>query len=402
MKFAVTGARLIDGTGNGVIPDAAMLIVDGRIERIVAGGGADMVRSADTRLDLEGRSVVPGLFNCHVHLYMNAGTQPLVDLAEEPTGLSVLIAAARARRMLGNGITTVRDCGAKDLEILHLRRAVADGHIAGPRILSCGRAICSAHGHAKVLSAPVHDADEVARVAKNQLAAGTDFVKLMATGGFGKDGEDLDKCELTEEEIRAAVHIAHGARKRVAVHAYGNQGIRNAVLAGTDTVEHCAFPEDDTIVLMLERDTSAVPTLTNTFKVSTQGGDWGVTPYIVETASRVYPEMLSRARRMLEMGLRMGVGTDAGSWLNPHEDIVTELQIRVELGASPVEAIRMGTLDSAACLGLEHEVGSLQEGKTADFVVLDGDPAEDIAALRSVHEVYRNGRAVGATACRDG
>lgn len=393
MTIVIRGACVIDGTGAEPRKDCTLVIRGPRIAEVRPGGGGRPGPAA-VSMDVEGRTVVPGLFNCHVHLQMNAGPSPLAELDAEPSGISLLLAARRAAEMLRRGITTVRDCGARDWQVIHLREAVARRLVEGPRILACGRALCAAGGHALVLSEPAGSEADVAAAARRQLAAGADFVKVMATGGFGKDGERLDHCELGVGEIRAAAEAAHAAGKRLAVHAYGNQGIRNAVAGGADTVEHATFLDDETVAVLRRSGAFVVPTLTNTYRAATEGLERGVAEYLVRTAASVLPVMLRNVGLAYRAGVRMAVGTDAGSWLNPHTDIATELRLRVEAGVSPPDAIVMATRASAECLGLDALVGTLEPGKLADVVVLDGNPLEDMSALERVHAVFKEGVAV--------
>ncbi|MBI4591492.1 MAG: amidohydrolase family protein [Candidatus Rokubacteria bacterium] len=393
VRVAILGGYLIDGTGRDPVRDCTLLIEGKHIAGVLPGGDA-RGHSASAVIDAGGRTVIPGLINCHVHLEMNAGPSPLTDLADEPAESSLVGARARAAAMLRRGITTLRDCGARGWQVIGLRAAIEQGLAPGPRILACGRALCARGGHAQVVSEPVSGEIEVAEAARRQLRAGTDFIKVMATGGFGKDGEQLDHCELGVEELRAAAEVAHGAGKKLAVHAYGNQGIRNAIAGGADTVEHATFIDDETLALLRRSGTFIVPTLTNTYRVATEGARGGVAPYICETATAVWPAMLGNARRAHRAGVRMAVGTDAGSWLNPHTDIVTELRLRIEAGVAPLEAIAMATLHSAECLGIAGMVGTLEPGKLADVVIVDGDPLEDVGALARVHAVFREGAAV--------
>jgi imidazolonepropionase-like amidohydrolase len=393
MTVVIRGAYLIDGTGGDPVRDCSLVLEGRRISAIRPGGGV-RAKAHEISIDVQGRAVIPGLFNCHVHLQMDAGTSPLADLDAEPADLSFLRAARRAAEMLRRGITTVRDCGAKDLQVIHLRKAIASQALDGPRIHACGRAICATGGHALILSEAADGAAQVERAALRQIEAGADFVKLMATGGFGKEGERLDYSELDVAEIRAAADAAHRVGKKVTVHAYGNQGIRNAIAAGADSVEHATFLDESTVELLRQGGTFIVPTLTNTYRVATEGLAGGLPEYMVKTAASVFPTMMANARHAYRAGVKMAIGTDAGSWLNPHTDIVTELRLRVEAGASRLDAITMGTRNSARCLGIDDVVGTLQPGKLADFVVLDGDPLEDLSAVERVWNVYKEGASV--------
>jgi imidazolonepropionase-like amidohydrolase len=387
---ALRGATLIDGTGSDPRPDTTLVIEGRRLLEVGQGrppAGARVV-------DVEGRVVIPGLFNCHVHLQLNGGPTPLGDLAAEPSGVTLLQAARRAGQMLRGGVTTVRDCGAKDWQVIHLRDAVEDGIVEGPRILACGRALCATGGHAAVLGEPVDGVADVPDAVRRQLEAGADFVKAMGTGGFGRDGEQLDHCELDVDQLRAAAEAAHAAGRRLTVHAYGSRGICQAITAGADSVEHATFLDDEVLGLLRARGVFIVPTLTNTYRVVTEGARGGVPPYIVASASAALPTMLANAGRAWRAGVKMALGTDAGSWLNPHADIATELRLRVEAGVPPLAALTMATKWSAECLGIADRVGTLEPGKLADLVVLDADPLTDLTALEQIHSVFKEGALV--------
>lgn len=390
MTIALRGATLIDGTGSDPRPGTTLVIEGRRLGAVGPGPAPPGARV----IDVAGRTVIPGLFNCHVHLQMNGGPAPLAELADEPSGVSLLLAARRAGAMLRAGITTVRDCGAKDWQVIHLRRAVEQGIVEGPRILACGRALCKAGGHAAVLGEPVDGVSDVPGAVQRQLDAGADFVKAFGTGGFGKDGEQLGHSELTREQLRAAADTAHAAGRRLSVHAYGTQGIGDAIAAGADSIEHATFVDDALLEQLREHGVYIVPTLTNTYRVATFGAQGGVAPYIVASASAALPTMLANAGRALRAGVKMALGSDAGAWINAHTDIVTELRLRVQIGASPLAAITMATRTSAECLGLADEVGTLEPGKLADVVVLDGDPLADLTAVERVHAVFKEGAAV--------
>jgi imidazolonepropionase-like amidohydrolase len=393
MITLIRGATLLDGTGADPRRDTSLVIEDGRLTA-VGNEAAARAPAGATVVDVEGRTVLPGLFDCHVHLELDAGASPLVALAAEAPRETSRAAAGRAAAMLRRGVTTVRDCGASGHGVIRLRDAIAAGRIEGPRILACGQAIGRRGGHAAVLCDPVETDDDAAAAARRQLAAGADFVKLMVTGGFGKDGEKLDHCELTAGQVRAAAEVAHAAGKRLTCHAYGTRGIMHAIEGGADSIEHAAFLDDETIRLLRQRDIFIVPTLTNTFRATTGGGQGGVLDYLVATASSALPTMLANAGRAFREGVPMAIGTDGGSWLNRHADVATEVRLRVETGASPLAALTMATRDSARCLGLDREVGTLEVGKRADVLVVDGDPLADLAALERVHAVYTAGRRV--------
>jgi imidazolonepropionase-like amidohydrolase len=393
MTTILRGAYLIDGTGADPRPDATLVIEGARIIAVGSGTGPRAPAGA-TVVDVAGQTVMPGLFDCHVHLEMDAGASPLVSLATEPPEQTFGAAARRAAAILRRGVTTVRDCGAKGWGVIRLRDAIAAGTAEGPRILACGQAIGARGGHAPVICDPVDDEASAAAAARRQLDAGADFIKMMVTGGFGKDGEQLGHSELSAAQIRAAAAVAHAAGKKLTAHAYGTEGIRHAIAGDADSVEHAAFLDEETIHLLRARGIFIVPTLTNTYRVTTQGARSGVLDYLVATASAALPTMMTNAGRAHREGVPMAIGTDGGSWVNAHGDVATEVRLRIETGASPLEAVTMATLGSARCLGLDHSVGTLAVGKLADVIVLDGDPLSDPSALERVRAVYTAGTPV--------
>lgn len=393
MTTILRGAYLIDGTGADPRPDATLVIDGARITEVGSGTGARAPGGA-TVVDVTGQTVMPGLFDCHVHLEMDAGASPLVSLAAEAAEHTFRAAARRAAGMLRRGITTVRDCGAKGWGVIRLRDAIAAGTVPGPRILACGQAIGARGGHAGVLCDPVDDEAGAAAAARRQLDAGADFIKMMVTGGFGKDGEQLSHSELSAAQIRAAAAVAHAAGKKLTAHAYGTEGILHAIAGNADSVEHAAFLDEETIHLLRDKGIFIVPTLTNTYRVTTQGARGGVLDYLVATASSAFPTMMTNAGRAHRAGVRMAIGTDGGSWVNGHGDVATEVRLRIEAGASALEAVTMATLGSARCLGLDDSVGTLEVGKRADLIVLDGDPLSDLSALQRIRAVYTAGTPV--------
>jgi imidazolonepropionase-like amidohydrolase len=393
MTAILRGAYLIDGTGADPRPDATLVIDGTRITEVGRDTGVRAPAGA-TIIDVAGKTVMPGLFDCHVHLEMDAGASPLVSLAAEAPGQTFQAAARRAAAMLRRGVTTVRDCGASGWGVIRLRDAIAAGTAEGPRILACGQAIGTRGGHARVLCDPIDDEAGAAAAARRQLDAGADFIKMMVTGGFGKDGEQLGHSELSAAQIHAAAAVAHAAGKKLTAHAYGTEGILHAIAGNADSIEHAAFLDEETIRLLRDKGIFIVPTLTNTYRVTTQGTRGGVLDYLVATASSAFPTMMTNAGRAYREGVRMAIGTDGGSWVNGHGDVATEIRLRIETGASPLDAVAMATRASAQCLGLDHSVGTLEPGKLADLIVLDGDPLSDPSALERIRAVYTAGTSV--------
>ena len=392
MKIKISSGKLIDGTGADPSEPSEIIIDNGRILEINQTVPSTDDTSFDKVIDANGKTICPGLINAHLHLYMDAGPTPLHNLTAEDGHLSLLKATVRCRQLLMNGITAVRDMGAKDLGIVALKKAIEEGLVEGPRIVVCGKALAITGGHAPALAIAVDGSNEIRRTVRKQLGSGVDFIKLFATGGFGKPGEQLDNFELTAEELRTAVQSAHAAGKTVAAHAYGTQGIRNAVDAGVDSIEHASFLDEEVLAKIVKTGIFLVPTLTNTFRVSTIGSHEGLPGFMVETAKRVFPEMMKQFSNAYRAGAKLAVGTDGGSWLNPHSDVHTELKLRAQAGVSNMDLITMATQTSAQCLRIDHEAGTIEVGKNSDIIIVDGDPLKDIDELKKILWVIKGNR----------
>jgi len=399
MKIVIQGGTLIDGRGGLPAPLDRLLIKDGFIHQIwKKDDSAESVdrshkmAEADQSIDATGLFICPGLINAHVHLYMDGGCSPLHDLEKERGTLSLLKAAQRCARILEAGITTVRDMGAKDFGIVSLRNAIAEGVVIGSRLVVSGPALAMTGGHALALAETVDGPEDIRRAVRSRLAEGVDFIKVFATGGFGKIGEQLESYELGVDEIKSAAETAKAAGKGLAAHAYGNHGIRHAIRAGAFSIEHGTFLDEETINRIVANGIFIVPTLSNTFRVGNYGADAGLPGFMVETAKRIFPLMIEKFQDAYKAGVKLPAGTDAGSWLNPHDDLVTELEIRQQAGVSFHDLICMATLTAAECLGLGKEIGSLETGKRADLIIVNGNPLENIRALRDIRMVMKDGK----------
>ena len=390
MRTLVQNGLLIDGLGNQ-FPGSFVDICDNMIQEV--GAGKDVRRDVkyDTIIDATGKTVIPGMINCHVHLGMNAGAQPMHTLAVS-TQLQVLMQAIEnVQKMVKNGITTVRDCGAKEFEILLLRDNVKKGVVPGPRILA-SQAIKITGGHftGRVVDGPI----EAKRAVREQVFAGVDFVKLMASGGLGRANEQPGVPELDVEEMQAAIREGKKHGLKACAHAHSKQSMMNAIEAGVDTLEHCTFLDDEVTDTILRNKIPVVPTFQPYYQISTSAAGCGLPGFMVETAKMLYAEKLPRFQRALKAGIEIAFGTDAGAPFTPLEDMVTETRIMVEMGMKPMEVIASCTSIAAKTIGLNEQLGSIQKGKLADIVLLNENPLENIAKLGDVCCVIQNGRIV--------
>jgi len=380
-------AHLIDGTG--AVHDRLDIAIAG--EQISALGRS--LPPQEEVWDLQGAAVIPGLINAHVHLFLDAGPDPLSTARDEPAYL-ILQAARRAEAMLRAGITTARDMGGIDHADLALKRAIREGLTPGPRLLVSGQLIAMTGGHGWSLGVEADGADALRRAARVQIKAGVDVVKLMATGGVMTPGVEPGAAALTEEEMRAAVEEAHKASRLTAAHAQGTLGIGNALRAGIDTIEHGIYLTEALCQEMARRQVFLVPTLAATHLILVKGEESGIPAYVVEKVRRVTEAHRNSARMAHELGVPIAMGNDAGTPFNHHDDVVTELGLLLEVGFSPMEALVAATREGARLLRLDHEIGTVEVGKQADLVVLAGNPLQDIAAVGQVRAVIQAGRKV--------
>lgn len=400
MKLLLDNARVVDGLG-GVIVPGWVLIEEGKIAGV---GPCDTsphlqmrAEQAGSVADLAGKTVLPGLIDCHVHLALDASPDPLKTIAGEGTGLSALRIASHARRTLEAGVTTVRDLGARAFATIEVRNAINSGLIPGPRMLCAGHLICMTGGHGWPIGREADGADEVRRAAREQLKAGADVVKLMATGGVLTPGTEPGAAQLTLEELRAGVEEAHKAGRKATAHAQGTEGIRNAVLAGIDSVEHGFFLTDEIIGMMVERGVYLVPTLAAARAIVQHGKESGIHPSAVDKAMAAQEAHVKSFAKALKAGVKVAMGTDAGTPFNEHGRNAQELVLLVEHGMSEAEAIQSATSRAAELLGIGDSVGSISVGKVADLLVVKGDPLQDISVLadpEAIVSVYQAGRLV--------
>ncbi|HEX8228293.1 MAG TPA: amidohydrolase family protein [Chloroflexia bacterium] len=394
----ITNARLIDGTGSQPRDNVAITVRGGRIEAVRAGGeqtgeaGAEGVEV----IDVGGRTVLPGLINAHVHVTMNAGADPFAYTQNTKLPTLLLHSLERCQQMLEAGITTARDLGGYEYIEMALRDAFAAGDWPGPRLLCAGKVLTMTGGHGWPIGMEVDGPDEVRKGARENLKNGADCIKIMATGGVLTPGVEPGAQQLGEEEIRAAVEEAHKVGKLIATHAQGTEGIKAALRAGVDTVEHGIFLDDEAIEMMVERGVVFVPTLAAPYQIVEAGEEKGIPAYALEKSRRVLQAHSRSFEWAVSAGVTIAAGNDGGTPFNPSHDLVTELRLMTEHGLNNLGAIRAATLGSAKALGLSEETGTVQAGKWADLLVLDegADPIADISSLSMVWMVVKQGEVV--------
>jgi imidazolonepropionase-like amidohydrolase len=398
VRTTYRAARVFDGVSEHATEDGAVLVEDGRIASV--GSVADLPAGAEIT-DLGDATILPGLIDAHVHLVWSASAEPHEVVERESRALTALRCANNAALHLRAGVTTVRDVGATDGLSIDVARAVGLGVLRGPRVIAAGRAIAMTGGHGWFLGREADGAEAVRHAVRSELKAGATCIKLMASGGVYGHAEEPGSPQLTVEEMRAGVEEAHKAGRKVAAHAYSIEAIGNALDAGVDSIEHGSFMDRDTAGRMRESGTYLVPTMSVYRAMSEGGPELGAPEYIRRKTAEVLEASREAFRLALEAGVPVAAGTDCGAPGHPHGTLPEELMLMVESGASPIQALRFGTSAAADLLGLGDEVGSLEPGKRADLLAVDGDPTSEILALRGVRMVLRDGSGVEGRYSRD-
>jgi imidazolonepropionase-like amidohydrolase len=392
-KTVLIGADLIDGTGAEPVKGRAVVIEGGRIADVVD----DALAPRGDRVDLGGLTLLPGLINCHVHLCLGAEADPVRPLREEPLALTTIKALVRARQTAEAGVTTVRDLGGREYCELAVRRAVQDGLVLGPRILAAGRPICMTGGHGHWLAREADGPDDTRKAVREQLKAGADVIKIIATGGVMTAGVEPGSAQLTLAEMSAAVDEASKAGRRTAAHAAGTSGIRDAVEAGISSIEHGIYLTEEIVARMRRDGVYLVPTLIAPAAISAGGLAAGIPEFMVRKSEAVIPAHLASFQLALREGVLIAAGADSGTPLNPHGSLVPELELMVKYGMTPLAAIRAATSSAADLLGLGPLTGRIAPGYAADLVAVAGNPAERIQALGEVRRVWLGGRLLPAS-----
>jgi imidazolonepropionase-like amidohydrolase len=381
---------MIDGTGADPVRQATVVVEDGRIVR--AGSGIDVPRGAEV-LDAGERTVMPGLIDCHVHLLFQPAS--LQERLLTPPTLQLFMGARNALATLDAGVTTVRDAGGTPQGF---KLAIERGLIPGPRLKIAVAILSQSGGHGdhtmpsgvrtrvpwgpEFPNSVVDGPDEVRRAVRELLRAGADFIKLCSTGGVLSPADEPGHSQFTPAEIDVMVEEARASGKTCMAHAQGTQGIKNAVRAGVESIEHGIYLDDEVIAEMKRRGTFLVPTLVAPMWVirNAEKSPGSVLPQAVRKTHEVIEDHRASIGRAIAAGVRIAMGTDSG--VGPHGYNSEELERMVEAGMTPMQAIVASTRTASQCIHMEREIGTIEPGKLADLLVIDGDPLADITVLK--------------------
>ncbi|WP_077357470.1 metal-dependent hydrolase family protein [Virgibacillus halodenitrificans] len=343
-------------------------------------------------IDLKGQTVMPGLFNLHIHALSTPIARPATLNVEDPSKFGIR-GSVHLQQYLKSGVTFVRDMNGRKKAETGLKEAIRDNIVLGPEYYICGQALTMTGGHGSNTGQECDGIDGCRKAAREQLKRGVDFIKLIATGGVMSPGDNEHETQLDEEEMAAAIKEAHKVGKKTAAHAHGAEGIKNAIKAGIDSIEHGSYLDDEGIELMLKNNTALVPTLSVDYFLFRHGRQ-DVPQYAIDKAKRAEEAQIKSFLKAWEAGVMIGIGTDAGTPYNPHYGTYQEFVSMVDLGIKEIDVISAGTITSAKIAGVEKEQGSIEPGKLANFIVLKENPIQDIRALKNINMVYLKGNLV--------
>lgn len=356
----------------------------------VSGQVVETVREADQIVDVQGKYLVPGLINAHTHIVMAADGR---ERAGQDVTLDTQVALQNLQDAIASGVTTIRDAGSTDNIDLKLATKIRQQRLQLPDIIGSGAALTMTGGHGSKIGMEVDGVDEVRKASRWNLKHGAQTIKLMATGGVSLDGEQPTDEQLSVEELTAAVLEAHHKGKPAMAHAQGTQGIKNAILAGVDSVEHAVYLDDETIQMLLDTNTAIVPTMAAPWQMLQHKDD--IPAYMYDKASALWEAHQQSIRDAAAAGVNVVMGTDAGTSYNDFKSGPgVEIRLLASVGMTPEQVLLASTVRGAELLGIAERVGELVPGKDADMLILDRDPLQDLPVLTDAPRVIKRGQAV--------
>jgi len=390
---ALTGLRIWDGVSDRYLDGADAIRIEGDCIAAI-GSGREVTAGAEVQ-SFDGAAALPGLCDAHVHMTLDATKRPPADQLETPRAVAERAMAERALAMVRSGITTARDLGGGAWLELDLRARIARGEIPGPRLLCAGQPVTSAGGHCHFWGGEASGEQEIRSVVRRQVERGADWIKVMATGGVLTKGTSTGEAQFDVAELAALVDEAARHGRGVAAHCHGTPGIRNAVAARVQTIEHCSWVGPDgfgsgldaeVVRAMASHGVWASPTVNAGWRRFLESGERGV---------RFRERMRECYRAMRQAGVRFVASTDAGIPGVEHHRLPEALRTFARYAElTPSEALRSATSHSARVLGLTDVTGSLRPGLAADLLIVAGDPLSDLAALEARAAVFARGREI--------
>jgi imidazolonepropionase-like amidohydrolase len=400
----IKAGRLFDGSGDSLVADRVIVVEGERIKKLGSSSQIEIPKDA-TVIDLSGLTVLPGLIDAHTHLGSRADRYDEINKFKDTPNHSAFAAVLNAKKTLEAGFTTVRDVGSKPFLAVDLRDAIEEGFLVGPRIVASGPGISITGGHGdlnkfapqvRVSMFPeerdykiADGSDQVRHVVRAQIKHGVDVIKVHASGGVLSRGDSPGAPQYSVEELRVLVEEAHAAGRKVAAHAHGAQGIKNAVIAGVDSIEHGSLIDDEGIKLMVDRGTWLVADIYNDDYLLGKAVEFHLPEESIAKEKAIGQLQRDNFAKAVKAGVKVAYGTDAGVY--PHGDNARQFYYMVKYGLTPAQAIRSATSDAAELLGRGSSVGKIAPGYLADLIAVEGDPLADVRVFERVRFVMKGG-----------
>lgn len=399
MKLVLKADRLIDGSSSKVIPNAAVVIEGETISKVCSQSELTEIELAEARvIDSSGGTLMPGFIEMHSHIHCSAESDAYTHITTETNETFLLRGSQAVRSSLSSGVTTMRDLGSKNEVVFPLRQSIEEGIIPGPRLLVAGTPITTTGGHCNTFGTEADSSEQVVRAIRNQFKLGADHIKIMSTGGGFTPGTNVRAPQYDWTTLRDAVKDAERLGLKMAAHCHATEGVRNCVKAGIHNLVHCSWlsenPEElydydpDVADQIAEKGIYVDPTLALSHLNKLRGRV--KTP---DSGAMADPERrFEILRDMWHRGVKFVTGMDSGM-TNAHFDdfaYIPEVMVN-SMGISPMEAITCATKTSSECLGRDNEIGTITPGKSADVLIINGDPSVKIEALHNVDTIVARG-----------
>lgn len=383
-KLYIHAQTLIDGISDAPKKDQLIIIEDDKIIQIEEYHeiNEDVIHA---------NVVTPGFFNCHVHILYPVGFKfdTQFSLMEK-----AFYAQKHCKEYLESGVTFIRVVGTEENYDLQIKEAIENHVIEGPHMYCASKVICMTGGHGCQEGIEADGKDACLKAVRTQLRSGVDLIKIMATGGVMTKGVEPGNAQFTVDEMKVMIEEAHKAGRKTATHAQGLQGIKNALYAGIDSIEHGCFLDDECLERMKEQNTFLVPTLCAPQCIIDKGVENGVAQYMVDKTLKVKDAHVESVKKAYEKGIPIALGTDAGTPFNYHNNTAYEMELLARLNIPNMDILKMATINSARCVGVEKDYGSIEVGKQADLVCLNENPLENISNVRKINRVIQSGKIV--------
>ena len=400
----IRAGRLFDAITDNVRENVIIVVEGQRIQNVAPAAQVQIPAGANV-IDLSRATVLPGLIDCHTHMGSRADRYDEIYHFKDTPFSSAFAATVHARKTLEAGFTTVRDVGSRPFLAVDLRNSINEGLIPGPRIVASGPGISITGGHGDLNNyspqTSVHmfpqerdfqiadGVDQIRHTVRAQVKYGVDVIKILATGGVLSKGDSPGAPQYTLEELKAAADEAHMAGRKIAAHAHGTLGIKNAILAGVDSIEHASLIDEEGIRLAKEHGTYLVMDIYNDEYILNKAPQFGLAQENIEKEKMVGRLQRENFEKAVKAGAKMAFGTDAGVY--PHGDNAKQFFYMVKFGMTPAQAIRSATSSAADLIGRAKDVGTIEPGKYADIIAVTADPLADVRALENVGFVMKGG-----------